>query len=90
MKLNNHEEEDVKEIVLKVLSEKDGWSKHIDHTCGKCQNCNCGKHKCKLVPFKLGMTPAQSTYNQCTQSLMIAFHNRKQLDSSNVKLKGCR
>ena len=44
--------EDVKEMVMRVLSEKDPWLNHVAHNCCKCEKCTCGKHKCKISPPK--------------------------------------
>ena len=52
-------------MVLRVLSEKDDWGKHLSHSCQKCEKCTCGKHKCKLNPMKIGLAPTHSTYQDC-------------------------
>ena len=64
--MKENADDDLKQLVLKVLMEKDDWSKHISHTCKKCENCNCGKHKCKFTPVKINMKPSTSTYKACT------------------------
>lgn len=60
------QEESIKDLVIRVLHEKEDWSKHLAHTCCKCEKCTCGKHKCKFTPLKLHLQPSNSTYNQCT------------------------
>jgi hypothetical protein len=32
----NSQEEDIKEMVMRVLNEREDWSKHLSHNCAKC------------------------------------------------------
>ena len=61
------EGENIKDLVMRVLSEKDEWSKHLAHSCCRCEKCTCGKHRCKITSIKPQLQPSNSTYNQCTR-----------------------
>ena len=64
LSLNNEEElqDDIKQMVLKVMSEKEEWRKHLNDGCCKCNKCTCGKHLCKLTSIKKSLAPTRSTY----------------------------
>ena len=56
--------ETTKDMVLRVLDEKDEWARHVAHSCQKCEVCTCGKHKCKFASKKRDLRPETSTYKE--------------------------